>query len=179
MNRHLEKAKKLLPEGVDGVLVTNNQNQLWLTGFLFHDGYVLLTRNECYLLTDSRYIEAAQKGAKDVTVMQMSGPRKQMFLDLCEKNGVKTLAFEDNWTTVSAYENLKKTFEGIELVPAGKLLEELREYKDEEELTTSLRHSALQSRRLSRFWASSPPIRPRLRSRWSLSSSCVQRVRRA
>ena len=134
MNRHLEKAKKLLPEGVDGVLVTNNQNQLWLTGFLFHDGYVLLTRNECYLLTDSRYIEAAQKGAKDVTVMQMSGPRKQMFLDLCEKNSVKTLAFEDNWTTVSAYENLKKTFEGIELVPAGKLLEELREYKDEEEI---------------------------------------------
>ena len=134
MNMHLEKAKRAIPEGIDGLLVTNTPNQRWLTGFLFHDGYVLLTKKECYLLTDSRYIEAAEKEARDITVIQMSGPRKQMFLDLCEKNGVKTLAFEDKWLSVAGYEGLKKTFEGIELVAAGKLLEDLREYKDEEEI---------------------------------------------
>ena len=134
MNMHLEKIKKNLPEGVDGVLITNNRNQRWASGVLFHDGYLLITKKESYLLTDTRYIEMAENEARDLTVMQMSGQRKQMFLELCEKNDVKTLAFEDVWTTVSAYEGLKKTFEGVELVPAGRLLEELREYKDEEEI---------------------------------------------
>lgn len=134
MNKHLEKAVRSFPEGLDALLVTNNRNQRWLTGFNFEDGYVLLTKKTSYLLTDSRYIEAAEKEAKGVTVLQMTGRRNEMFAKLLDENGAKTVGFEDSWVTVAQYENLKKTFAGYELVPAGKLLENIREYKDEEEI---------------------------------------------
>ena len=134
MNKHLQKTVAGLPEGADALLVTNGRNQRWLTGFPFDDGYVFVTKKESYLLTDSRYIEAAEKEAKGVTVLQMTGKRSEMFADLCRQNGVKTVAFEDVWVTVAELERLKKTFEGFELIPAGRLLENLREYKDEEEI---------------------------------------------
>ncbi len=131
---HLKKATEALPEGMDALLVTNNRNQRWLSGFNFEDGYVLVTRKTSYLLTDSRYIEAAEKGAQGVTVLQMAGKRSDMFRKIFEENGVKTVGFEDTWVTVAAYENLKKTLAGFELIPAGKLLENIRETKDDDEI---------------------------------------------
>ena len=134
MNAHLKRTIEKMPENVDALLVSNARNQRWLTGFPFDDGYVFVTRKENYLLTDSRYIEAAEKEAKGVTVLQMTRKRSEMFADLCRENGVKTVAFEDEWVNVAEYERLKKTFYGFELVPAGRLLENLREYKDEAEI---------------------------------------------
>lgn len=134
MNAHLKKTIAALPEGMDALLVTNNRNQRWLSGFNFEDGYVLVTKKTSYLLTDSRYIEAAEKEAQGVTVLQMAGKRSEMFRKLLEENGAKTVGFEDTWVTVSAYEGMKKTFEGFELVPAGRLLENLREFKDDAEI---------------------------------------------
>lgn len=134
MNKHLQKVVTSLPEGMDGLLVTNERNQRWLTGFPFEDGYVLVTKGKSYLLTDSRYIEAAQNGAKDVEVMQMTGPRSAMFGKLCEENGVKALGFEDRWVSVAEYEGLKKTFGTVELLPAGSIIEKARELKDDEEI---------------------------------------------
>ncbi len=134
MNMHLQKTVNALPEGMDALLISNCRNQRWITGFNFEDGYVLVTRKNSYLLTDSRYIEAAEKEAQGVTVLQMTGKRSDMFKGLLEENGVKTVGFEDTWTSVATYENLKKTFSGFEVIPAGRLLENLRELKDEHEI---------------------------------------------
>lgn len=134
MKNHLKKTIAGLPDGIDALLVTNCRNQRWLTGFPFEDGFVFVTRKESYLLTDSRYIEAAENAVKDVCVMQMTGKRSEMFADLCRQNGVKTVGYEDSWVTVAELERYKKVFEGFELLPAGKLLENLRERKDEEEI---------------------------------------------
>ena len=134
MNTHLQKAVNALPENMDALLVTNTRNQRWLTDFNFEDGFILVTRKESYLLTDSRYIEAAENEAKGITVLQMTGKRSEMFKKLLDANGAKSVGFEDNWVSVSQYENYKKIFEGYALVPAGKLLENLRELKDEEEI---------------------------------------------
>ena len=134
MNKHLQKTIDALPEGMDALLVTNNRNQRWLSGFNFDDGYVLVTKKTSYLLTDSRYIEAAEKEAQGMTVLQMTGKRSEMFKNLLDENGAKTVGFEDTWTSVASYEALKKTLEGYETIPAGKLLENLRELKDDEEV---------------------------------------------
>lgn len=134
MINHLTKAIGRLPEGMDALLVTNVRNQRWLTDFSFDDGYVLLTKKTSYLLTDSRFIEAAENGAKGVTVLLMKGKRSEMFAELLDANGVKTVGFEDRWVSVSEYEELKKVFADYDLVPSGRLLEDLREYKDEDEI---------------------------------------------
>ena len=131
---HLQKLLAGLPAGADAVLVSNGRNQRWLTGFPFDDGFVFVTKGNSYLLTDSRYIEAAQAGCDPAFVVDtMKGTRKDMFSRLCDENGVKTVLFEDTWTSVASFEGCKKWFEGYELVPAGKLIEDIREYKDEEE----------------------------------------------
>lgn len=134
MNAHLKKTIDGMPEGMDALLVTDTRNQRWLTSFPFEDGFVFVTKKESYLLTDSRYIEAAENAANGVTVLQMTGKRSEMFADLCRQNGVKTVGFEDCRVTVAELERLKTTFEGFELMPAGRLIEKIREYKDEEEI---------------------------------------------
>ena len=92
MNTHLQKAVNALPENMDALLVTNTRNQRWLTDFNFEDGFILVTRKESYLLTDSRYIEAAENEAKGITVLQMTGKRSEMFKKLLDANGAKSVA---------------------------------------------------------------------------------------
>ena len=133
---HLQKLVAALPEGKDAILVSNSRNQRWLTGFPFDDGFVFVTRENSYLLTDSRYIEAAQAQAdRAFVVQQMKGTRQDMFSALCEENHVGEVLFEDTWVSCAQFEGFKKWFgEKHPLSPAGKLIEDLREYKDEEEM---------------------------------------------
>ncbi len=135
MSLRLSKVQAALPEGIDGIFVTNDRNREWLSGFHFSDGFLLITRNNSYLLTDSRYIEAAKAEADPGFIAtQITGTRKEMFGKLCAENGVKALYFEDTWMSCAAYNSFKAQFDTVELVPAGKLLENLREFKDESEM---------------------------------------------
>ena len=92
MNTHLQKAVNALPENMDALLVTNTRNQRWLTDFNFEDGFILVTRKESYLLTDSRYIEAAENETKGITVLQMTGKRSEMFKKLLDANFIEGMA---------------------------------------------------------------------------------------
>ena len=49
--------------GLDAILLTDEKNQRYAAGFPFTDGAVLVSREKAWLLTDSRYIEAAEKTA--------------------------------------------------------------------------------------------------------------------
>ena len=49
--------------GLDAILLTDEKNQRYAAGFPFTDGAVLVGRKKAWLLTDSRYIEAAEKTA--------------------------------------------------------------------------------------------------------------------
>ena len=130
----VNKVIAAIGDKADAMLVTNTRNQCWISGFEQDDGFLFLTRKKSYLLTDGRYIEAAQAAAPEgLEVTLMRGTRKDMFANLCAENGVKTVLFEDAWVSYSSYQNYLKWFEGIEVIPAGKLIESLREYKDEEE----------------------------------------------
>ena len=51
----------LIDLGLDAVLITDALNQRYAAGFAFTDGAVLVTLDRAFLLTDSRYIEAAEK----------------------------------------------------------------------------------------------------------------------
>ncbi|MCC2686097.1 MAG: Xaa-Pro dipeptidase, partial [Paenibacillaceae bacterium] len=48
---------------VEALLVTNDINRRYLTGFTGTSGYVLITAQRAYLLTDFRYMEQAGKQA--------------------------------------------------------------------------------------------------------------------
>ena len=57
---HLEAFLQKLPAGT-AALISAPQNQYYLSGFHFEDGYLLIFADEALLLTDPRYEEAAKK----------------------------------------------------------------------------------------------------------------------
>ena len=122
-----------LPEETDALLVTSEKNQRYFTGFPFTDGYVLLTRKGAYLFTDFRFIEAARREARPEFEVLCSNSLKSV-REYLEKDGVKTLGYEDWSLSCHALEGLKKALPGITLTPAGTVIEDMRVYKDEEEI---------------------------------------------
>ena len=91
-----EKLLAALDADIDGVFVTSELNQYYLTGFSFTDGYVLVTRKRSYVITDFRYIEAAEAEVGDEFEILMPSDMRLEIKALLEENGVKRLSFEDN-----------------------------------------------------------------------------------
>lgn len=140
-----DRLLKAMGADIDGILVTSELNQYYLTGFNYTDGYVLITRGKSYLITDFRYVEAAlaQAGKEFEVVM----PESSMLLEiknLLAENGVKKLYFEDNTLSYAAYLKFSELFEGVELVHGGSaIIENQREFKTADELEIIARAQAI------------------------------------
>lgn len=119
----------------DAIIVTHKKNQYYLTGFDFDDGYVLITRDQSYLITDFRYIEAAKAETNpEFTVVMMDDDPTTLFAELLLRNHVQTLAFEENHVSVAELVALEKLLSGAQLVHSGGVIEKLRIYKDQTEI---------------------------------------------
>ena len=71
MNSIAKIQEKLCEKGLDAILITDEKNQRYAAGFPFTDGYVLVSREKAWLLTDSRYIEAAESSVDSCVTVQM------------------------------------------------------------------------------------------------------------
>ena len=132
----LEKIKLNIPNGVDALLVTGEINQYYLTGFEFTDGYVIITRSASLLLTDFRYIEAAKQTASDeFDVRMFEGKRSLYMKDIFIELDIKNIAFEDEELTFADLKNLEQTFADITFSPMGDIIDKMREFKDEGEIS--------------------------------------------
>ncbi len=134
MNKRLERLQnKLREEEKGGILISCEINQSYISGFDFTDGYVLVFPNKAYIITDSRYVEAAEKAcAEDFSVL--SGvPMLKTINDLVFENGAKELLFEDLSLSYADYIRIKEAV-SLPLTPAGTLLTDMRELKDAEEI---------------------------------------------
>lgn len=131
MESRLDALRAALPEGADGILVTDPLNQRYLTGVSFTDGYVLVTGERALLLTDSRYTEIAEKTAlPPFEVIEMKG--LDTLAQLCE--GMPSLAFEDRHMTVADLTGVRGMLPDTYFYPASKLLTDLREHKSSAEI---------------------------------------------
>ncbi len=132
--KNLQAAMKR--ESVEAIVVSSEINQRYLSGLNYTDGFVVVLPEAAFLLADFRYIEDARTtvGAEFEIVM----PDRSMLAyvaAILKDHGVKTVHFEESSLSYALLERFKSTFEGVTLVPGGsKLIEELRLYKDEEEI---------------------------------------------
>ena len=131
MNR-CEKLISAIGDKADGMLISSEVNQLYLTGFEFSDGYVLVTKNKSYIITDFRYIEAAKSNADKA--FEIVTLEKNIFQKLFNENNVNNLLFEDTRLTCSMLQQLKSKYNNINFIPAGNIIEDLREYKSDIEI---------------------------------------------
>lgn len=131
----ISKLQKNIPDGLDGILISSEISQRYLTGFNYTDGYVVVTREKAFMLADFRYIEAAKKFESDELQIVML---KSAVIDLTRifhENSLKNVGYEDNIVVCSKYAKMCKDFsEVVEFYPIGELLDSMREVKDEIEV---------------------------------------------
>ncbi len=139
---HLTNFKAALKQGgYDAAIVSSRENQRYLSGFDFEDGLILVTREKSYLLTDSRYIEAAREQAsRELEVLMPSEGQLTAIACLLSENGCRTVATEDRALSCAEYARYCKTLDAYTLSGgASEILDGLRLYKDDGELAAIAR----------------------------------------
>jgi Xaa-Pro aminopeptidase len=138
MDRADRVAAKLADRELDALLVTNLVNVRWLTGFSGSNGLALVgPASQRLFLTDFRYLtqsaEQHEGGWRREIAPEILAAAAS-FVGPADGATVK-LGFDDASMSVKDHATLAtKLVEGVELVPAGGLVEDLRAVKDAGEL---------------------------------------------
>ena len=122
--------------GLDAVLLMDDRDIYYATGFLPTDSAALVGAEGAWLVTDSRYIEAAQKQAApgvEVLLTTRERPLGAILRELADRLGIEKLGAEEEKLSHALYLRMERTL-GRELLPAQELLVSLRSCKTEEEL---------------------------------------------
>jgi Xaa-Pro aminopeptidase len=131
MSRADNLAERLAERELDALVVTNLPNVRYLTGFTGTNGVCVVGAGQRDFVTDFRYVEQAQR---EVEGFDRLRGRQDLLGDVAERLAGR-VGFEDQHMTVRAHKRLGELVgEGVELVPAGGLVEELRAVKSPDEV---------------------------------------------
>ena len=159
MNNIARIQEALARRGLDAILLTDEKNQRYAGGFPFTDGIVVVAREKAWLLTDSRYIEAAEKTAGGYCTVQMFDRERslnELLAAALRECGAEKVAAEDEKLCRARWAALEKAL-GRELLPSGDLMGELRASKSEEEIASMIRAQRISEKALEEVL---PLIRP-------------------
>jgi len=128
---NIEKIRQSMPEyKCDAVLMTNQINRFFSTGFSSSAGALLITENDAWYFADSRYIEAAEKFIDNARVVLVS--KDDTFIKkinaVIKECAISSLGFEDHTISLANYNEWVKEFE-INLIPVQKMINDLRAIK--------------------------------------------------
>ncbi len=143
--KRLRKVReRIKQEEVEGVFITNPVNCRYLSGFTGTRVYLLILKEEAFLLTDFRYRDQALEEAPHYSLVSLKGSMADSLKELMDKRIIKTLGFEKQHLTFYWYELLKEKLpQKTRLVPLDNLVENIRQIKDQEEITLLKEASAL------------------------------------
>jgi len=130
----VEQLKGFLKRG-EAALIMSEVNISYFTSFHSSNGYLLVTADKSFFLTDSRYIEAAQEEIKTVDEVLALRSMKTDLYDLIDSLNVKKLHIEVHRISVGKYNEIKKsTALRQKIIADGKLdkaIDAIRIKKDE------------------------------------------------
>ncbi len=125
---------ELSDRNIDAMLVSCTVNQSWCCGFDFEDGYLLVCRERAYLITDPRYIEAAEAEADSAFLcVCASDDLGDMLRSYLSENGAETVGIEDKELSYYDAMRFKGALDPYETLPTGSMLDDLRAKKDADE----------------------------------------------
>jgi Xaa-Pro aminopeptidase len=120
--------------GLDALLVTDLVNVRYLTGYTGSNGLALVAPGSRRSVTDFRYAsqverEVPDEWARETVVQDLTSALPEHL-----PSGASRLGFDDATVSVRAHAKLAELLAGVELVPAGGMVEELRAVKDDLEV---------------------------------------------
>ena len=141
----LEKLRARLVElNVDALLVTQNENRRYLSGFTGSAGALLITRDRALIAVDSRYWEQAERQTPDYDVFCIRTRLHDHFGEMLERVGQPgRLGFESGAVTVATFAQWAGVKIDAEWVSTRDAIESLRAVKDADELVAIRRAVAL------------------------------------
>lgn len=125
---------KLHENKLDGILITNRANVLYLSGFSGSDGVLLLSDKRNYLITDFRYVEQAAKESPNVSIVEHKTALINGVVSKAKRFKIKRLGIESRSINLDQFNELKERAGGVRLIPTKGFVEELREVKDADEV---------------------------------------------
>ncbi len=131
---HVEKIQAMLGE-VPALVMTDAVSIRYASGFHIDDGAAVIARDKAWVVTDSRYVEAATAAIRDMQVL-CTGPGRGLDAILGEifaQNGFEKAAAMPDRLTHSQWEWLEKAV-GVPLVEDRTILAGLRASKDRDEV---------------------------------------------
>lgn len=132
--------EEISSQGFDCALFLDETSQYYLSDFYTTDGAVIISKIETALLTDSRYIEAAENDKKagklsdDVNAYLF---KKGLYADIADyfvSVNARKVAIDPALITVRQLETLKKACEGVEFGYASDICLKHRRVKTPEEI---------------------------------------------
>jgi Xaa-Pro aminopeptidase len=126
----------LLSKSLPALLVTDELNVAYLTGFTGDSSYLLVTPERELLLTDGRYTQQLAEECPGLELaVRAPGSQLPVFAaEVVGKLGLQSLAIEADQVIVSFHERLKHSLKSSPLALTSGLVESLREIKDTSEI---------------------------------------------
>lgn len=132
--------------GLDGFIVTNPSNLLYLSQFdgLDGDGCLVITPQQVTLITDARYQEALEASLPKTVNLEITRDYYDVAHQVLADRGYQRVGFETS-ASYALYRKLAALF-GDKLVPETGVIEKLREVKDTNEVAILRRSTQLASK---------------------------------
>jgi len=131
----LKKLKLELKKiSIDSLLVSDETNVTYLSGFEGNDSALVITPDSQFFLTDSRYTEEAKDSAKEFAVVEVRSSTYDTIGEIARKDSLKKLGFESMNLPFGVAENLRHQIGRTKLVPSKNIVEKIRAIKDQEEI---------------------------------------------
>jgi len=152
MNNISRIQQKLIEKNLDAVIITDEKNQFYATGFAFTDGTVIVGREKAWLITDSRYIEAAENTAAGCCTVQMFDrniSQRELVRAALSEAKANRIGAEEQKLSYAQYKALEEDL-ATALLPAQSIFSELRASKSEEELVYMREAQAISEKALEK-----------------------------
>jgi Xaa-Pro aminopeptidase len=132
--KRIRQVRQILAEkNFDAAVLTVPSNINYLSGFTGDDSWLVVTGRGLYLITDGRYTLQAKKQCRNCKIYERKTPIVQATASVLNKlPKIKTICVEDK-IEVRFFNNLRKKL-NHPLKPVGKLVESIRQIKEQTEI---------------------------------------------
>lgn len=133
MSRLEQLRRYLTEETIDAFLVTGSKNIRYLANFTGSFGALVITKDQSFIISDFRYITQAKEQAAGFEFYQATQGLIPAIALLVKELNIQSLAIETHQMTAETYLQLNEQVTA-ELIESPKVIETIRQVKDEEEL---------------------------------------------
>ncbi|WP_034564860.1 M24 family metallopeptidase [Carnobacterium gallinarum] len=149
MKRLTELRKRMKEQDLDGFLVSDKTNRIYLSNFTGSSAVFLITQTKAYIITDFRYFQQLKEQAPDFEVVDHKGQMYQRTVELVQQLKLKQVGYEAEYLITKDYFQLLNG--GVRLQETEHLVEALRMIKEPNEIKIMQQAAALTDEVFSYF----------------------------